>query len=189
MPEWQGVLWVVIGAIIALVSGGAVVAVQRLLSRRADRLKRMQTVWEEVASRPAGTEATPLQVVREALTTQQEVFRGLTLSAREEALQLSDADLDMQQRREVNRRTQLVLLQLEELAGDFERTLVLKQRAEEELQALAQEAERQRSRSEPQPVAEGRPGVPEGIRPEPPPAIAEEPEVTEHEADTEAEYE
>lgn len=136
MTEWQLVALLAAVAAVALVIIIAIVVLQYRLPQRADEDNQE---WKAEQA----TE-TPLQAVRSSLIQQQDIFRSLMLSARREYLQLANAERGAQQLKEVSTWTQLTLLELEELEGDFARTLDLKKRAEAEVLKLAQELQRDR---------------------------------------------
>ena len=140
MSESQWVLLLVGGAGLAGVGLVLTVLMQHRLPERARRARR---AWEsdEIAD-------APLRIVRHSLIQQQDIFRGLMLRARQEYLQLVNSGLESHRLKEVDTRTQLTLLQLEELEGDFARTMELKKRAEAEILKLAQEAARDKPRLE-----------------------------------------
>ncbi len=134
MSEVQWLILLLGGAGLAGVGLVLAVFMQHRLPQRG-RSSRQQWASDEIAD-------APLRVVRHSLIQQQDIFRSLMLRARQEYLQLVNSGLESHRLKEVDTRTQLTLLQLEELEGDFARTMELKKRAEAEILKLAQEAAR-----------------------------------------------
>jgi hypothetical protein len=141
MTQSQWILWLTAGAGLAALVLVLAVLLQQRWAQKANQTHR---AWERDE-----TADPPLQVVRQSLIQQQDIFRTLLLRARRDYLQLTHAETEARGLKEVATRTQLTLLQLEELEGDFARTLELKKRAEAEMLKLAQEAARGPSRAEP----------------------------------------